>query len=51
MDWKREKPEAVKVLKSSPEMKRVTLISGGRKGEGRINSRVIWKRAPTVLGY
>lgn len=51
MDWKREKPEAVKVLKSSPEMMKVTLIRGGRKGKERINSRAMWKGPQTVVGY
>ena len=50
MGWEREKPKAVKV-KGSPEMMRIMLIRGGRKREERINSRVIWKGAPAVLGY
>lgn len=51
MDWEREKPEAVKVLKSGSEMMKVTLIHGGRKGKERINSRAMWKELQTVLGY
>ena len=51
MDWEREKPEAVKVLKSGPEIMKVTLIHGGRKGKERINSRAMWKELQTVLGY
>lgn len=43
MHWKREKPEAIKILKSSLRMMTGTLTSGGGNAEEETSSRVIWK--------
>lgn len=36
-----EKPEAIKILRSSLKIMKITLISGGRDGEERTNARVM----------
>lgn len=50
MHWKREKPEAIKIFKSSLKMMKGTLISGGGNAEEGTSSRVIWKGG-AVLGF